>query len=311
MLVTLASLISISLSTSIPLPYNITEYGLIGDQTVDWERIGEPETVTLKTPNGKTVYAYKHKNDLNQSEIDYSINWLDSLYPEASLLRNPTVQYNCHSYAWYDTSPLNRYWIDTPSPYYLDNNLVQLSTGEIGDIVVYFNDYGYAIHSGIIAYRIRDYTGDILTDNYTKTIKDLENIVINSKWGYHGLYTHIGNDCPYKTAKSIKYYKFLGHNHAYNFNYEYIDNKYHTSFCSCGVSITQGHVVASGSFQNDQRYATCLLCKGIASMGFTILQPESNSLNINNQYFFNKTTMKNGVLNLSYDDYKYYMENYV
>lgn len=311
MLITLVSLISVSLSTSIPLPYNISEYGLVGDQTIDWERIGEPENFTLKTPNGKTVYAYKYKNDLIQSEIDYSINWLESLYPEASLLRNPTVKYNCHSYAWYDTSPNNEYWIDVPSPYYLDDELVESSNGEVGDIVVYFNDYGYAIHSGIITYRIRDYSGNFLTDHYSKQIKDLENILVNSKRGYHGLYTHIGNDCPYKTAKSIKYYKFLNHNHTYNFDYKYIDDKYHTSYCSCGATITQGHLVASGSFQNGQRYATCLLCDGRASMGFVVSQLENMTSNADNQYFLDKTAMINGVLNLSYDDYKYYTENYL
>ena len=311
MLLTLPVLVSLLSSLAAPIPNNILEYGLIGSPNVDRNRIGDPERVTLETPTGKSFTAYHYKNDLISSEINYSIEWLASLYPDALLLDNPTVMYNCHSYAWYDASSNNQYWIESPSVFYLDSSLVTASTGNPGDIVVYKDSQGNPIHSGIIDYRIKEYDGNWFDDQYDVKLKDLGNVVINSKRGYHGLYSHIGNECPYKTATYIEYYSFIEHTHDYSFKYETNNDKTHYAYCSCGKKIIQGHIVAPGAFENGNRYATCLECGGLASMGF-VASGKSNEANtfieVDGDYFVTKTKQIDGVLNLSYEDYINYKE---
>lgn len=56
--------------------------------------------------------------------------------------------------------------------------------------------------------------------------------------------------------------------HDYREFYTYIDTRSHRSYCDCGEYSLMPHVVASGSFDNGQRFATCLLCGGRAEKGF-------------------------------------------
>lgn len=275
----------------------------------NWDRIGDPETVYIETPTGRPVTALKYANDVIQNEIDESINYVEDLYPNVSLIRNPTVKYNCHSYAWYDTSIFNPYWINSITPYITDPELVEVTSGEAGDIVVYIDEHGYPAHSGIISYRIRDFEGNF-EDAKENRVDDLNNIMVTSKRGYHGLYSHIGDDCPYMEFPYLNYYKIKEHEHE--FSYEYKDSKKHIVSCDCGYSEELGHVVGDGAFDDGEKYATCLLCGGLASIGFT----EVGSFMMTGNYgplanhFVEETCMIDGILNLSFEDYQYFVGNY-
>ena len=63
---------------------------------------------TVKTPKGTSVSVMIRTPDFSSGEITV-INASTALaYPQAELQRNPTVKYNCHSYAWYSQSTSHR-----------------------------------------------------------------------------------------------------------------------------------------------------------------------------------------------------------
>lgn len=103
---------------------------------------------------------------------------------------NPTVKYNCHSYAWYSQSTSNSYWMDDPSLYLTDGSYTEVGKLQTiaGDRMVYYNSntdiYDQITHSAIIS-------------SYTDYPKSKRTFVVNSKWGAYGLYQHSWDNCPY------------------------------------------------------------------------------------------------------------------
>lgn len=154
------------------------------------------KTSSLKTPKGSKVITWKYTDELSKEEKQELINYAKDKYPNAKKLREPTLKYNCHSYAWHGTSKKNTHWINDPSKYWTDKSYNQYasSSGSIpkkvtnNSKVVYW-DGNKPIHSGIV---------------YSST-------KIRSKWGMGGLYEHNPKDCPYpqedeKTYK-LTFYK--------------------------------------------------------------------------------------------------------
>lgn len=82
----------------------------------------------------------------------------------------------------------------------------------------------------------------------------------SNNYKYSEGYNHLETYCPCKHGIHD------GHNHNYA-NYEWVNNTMHNAECHCGTKTIQGHVVSSDAFNNGQRYATCLLCGGNASIG--------------------------------------------
>ena len=58
------------------------------------------------------------------------------------------------------------------------------------------------------------------------------------------------------------------HEHTYGTSYEWISDKSHTAYCVCGESHIEGHVVSATAFPINGR-KICLLCRGLASEGFS------------------------------------------
>ncbi len=143
---------------------------------------------TLYTPNGSAVTAYKNTTWEDQGvTFDEALavhNEYRSTYPNAVALSIPNPAYNCHSYAWYDDSTLNKYWIDDPSVYMQDSSYTSHISPKIGDIA-YWNS---GAHSGIV---------------YTVGSGVQNPVTVTSKWRFWGLFRHTTNDCPYKGTISF------------------------------------------------------------------------------------------------------------
>ena len=73
--------------------------------------------VTLKTPKNSNVIAYKINSDYEHTPTEAFERDTNALRKYggklgATLVRSSTKKYNCHSYAFYSSSPHNTYWID-------------------------------------------------------------------------------------------------------------------------------------------------------------------------------------------------------
>ena len=145
---------------------------------------------SLKTPKGSKVITWKYTDELSKEYKQELIKFAKEKYPNAKKLREPTLKYNCHSYAWHGTSKKNTHWINDPSKYWTDKSYSQYasSNGSIPNKVtnnskVVYWDGNKPIHSGIV-------------HSSTK---------IRSKWGMGGLYEHNPKDCPYPQYDEITY----------------------------------------------------------------------------------------------------------
>ena len=159
----------------------------------------EPETVAgenwtpisnVKTPKGTLVNeVYRRSPDYSNKERTEIHEMTKNDYPKASRVGVATINYNCHSYAWYNPSPSNKYWFnDAPNEYIDDGSYVSVSGKLQRGYKAY---YGSGEHSGIVS-RVFKRKGE-------------EIIKIKSKWGPTGLYVHESDYGPY--SSSIEYYK--------------------------------------------------------------------------------------------------------
>ena len=147
------------------------------------------------TPNGTPVPHYEHLTygDHNTTvsavqalETNYQNTWPTSY---AVKFQNANPKYNCHSYAWHNTSTSNYCWIDNPSYYWTDNSY-QRYYGTIQNIsrVVYYTTYPE--HSAIVS----------STSGST--------VFVLSKWGCLGAYYHNLTYCPYWSNNvEARYYR--------------------------------------------------------------------------------------------------------
>lgn len=92
------------------------------------------------------------------------------------------------------------------------------------------------------------------------------------------------------------------HSHSYSASHKWTSYTQHKSICCCGLGITGSHVVASGSFSNGERYATCLVCGGLATVGLTIISAIDHVRTDNGSYI-----LPNGVIVLVSADVEEYM----
>ena len=119
-------------------------------------------------------------------------------------------------------------------------------------------------------------------------------------------------DCGYATTLSHVYDQHYciycnayTTTHDYDGNYEWVSYTMHSVECCCGEVTTQGHAVASGSYNTGQRFATCLLCGGLAEMGF--VQLTINSSAVTNVTINGSFILPNGVIVLEDEDLEAYL----
>ncbi len=207
---------------------------------------------TVYTPRGTPVdvVQYEELTGDQYMAIEY---YVETLFPEVTYRGDPTYNYNCHSYAWYLQDIENTWWMNNPSPYYLDGSYNEVSVPEEGDIICYYNSLNENIHSGIII--------DIAESVTSGNISELYKLRLISKWGRMGLYEHYGNYCPYLGEGQASYVKYYRHEHRFYYTWMSVEN--HRIECElCDYYAVTGHVVGLNAMPNALGIYFCSLCGG-------------------------------------------------
>ncbi len=124
-------------------------------------------------------------DEMSNTEIITRTNAAVTLHPNAILRGAATNKYNCHSYAWYNSSLTNDVWINATY-----NNSFQLSKFWTNDLYVSCAQSS----AEIVYYSNGDHSAIVLPNG-----KYL------SKWGPGPLMEHEYYDCPYDYS-SLQYY---------------------------------------------------------------------------------------------------------
>ena len=143
--------------------------------------------LTLSPSPKSSAYVYTYYTqalgvetppELSASEIINITNTMASEYPNAVVIRPASNTYNCHSYAWYDQSTSNHYWLNSLAP----NGELQLKR-------YWTDDYYYMTteaNAEKVFYASGDHSAIPLSTNW-----------YISKWGAAPLMEHTPNYCPY------------------------------------------------------------------------------------------------------------------
>ncbi|WDV46422.1 hypothetical protein PV797_01695 [Clostridiaceae bacterium M8S5] len=162
----------------------------LNDRIGTKESIKDPlvgiKTTYVTTPRGTNVKVYIVKKDYTDLQKMQINNKYDRLYPNAQRLASATKIYNCHSYAWYEQSASNKYWMNDPTAYYTDGSYSQSSS----------------VSSSVKATYMP--TDDIKAQPEHSAIVSGDYFI--SKWGRAGLYKHRPEYSPYDSA-TIYYFK--------------------------------------------------------------------------------------------------------
>lgn len=193
------------------------------------------DIIYIFTPNGLYQVQCIIYTELTLDQIVECIGEKSREYGNSiTLLSVPSGRYNCHSYAWYSQDvQTNHYWIPSPSPYYANQYKdYEESTGQVGDIICYFDASGNILHSGIVVARQEGTPNGVCGDANLVTV--------HSKWGDYALYEHQGDNCPYvstheRDATYVKYYR-LHTNHS--LEYVLVGGTTYKEMCSyCGIQV--------------------------------------------------------------------------
>lgn len=144
---------------------------------------------TVRTPKGTLVNVtyYSPSEELTQETIDYLNSDLDSVYHLATRKSPASIRYNCHNYAWNSDNPRG-YDMLSPTAYMNDGSYYSVSTLKSGDRVF----YPTKDHSAI----------------YIRGSGAASNIIVESKWGFGGVYQHPIGYGPYCDAGiPMEYYR--------------------------------------------------------------------------------------------------------
>ena len=187
----------------------------------------------ISSPKGDTVTVYTN-NELSSILISQYNQISDAYFTSDIRISDASKIYNNYSYTFYSQNiDENEYCIDDAYLYINDGSYIEIpyTQVQVRDRIVYFDEDDIIVHSGVV----RGTTGQ--TPNgvcgYSNTV------LVQSKWGYYGLYEHRGDQCPYTSlvnggaATYVKFYRYnMSHTHSYS--YDVFDSKYHYSSCECG-----------------------------------------------------------------------------
>lgn len=142
----------------------------------------------------QTLYTYFNRpivgivwTELSSQEIEYLNNEYCNLYPNAIMRGSASARYNCHSYAWHNSSTDNTVWINA-----VYENEFQLSKYWTNDLYVSCSSAAWGLKA---YYSDGDHSANILSSG-----KYL------SKWGAGPLMEHDYDNCPYVTTNR-QYFK--------------------------------------------------------------------------------------------------------
>ena len=192
-----------------------------------------------------TVYTYSGSSvqlcivhDVHDGSTAINLqNMVRECYPNAITLELPSLQYNCHSFAWHFGSQSNltnnRGVIHGPSIYISDESYTEEQVENLVTNDTYKVAYmqgGSLTHSGVI-------------ESYNNN-----EIEVISKWGVLGLYRHKIDETPYYNCT----YKFYKHsNHTYYMFTANSNGLTHKSTCRCTYTCNQPHeyVLINGNYE--------------------------------------------------------------
>lgn len=250
--------------------------GIIFEQTFDTDDTSLYSS-GIYTPNGSEVEA-EYRNYIFSNLDKFNRAWDEFIdYIESDAYRDwdASPNFNGHSFAFYSQDLDNHYWIEDPSIYIDDRSYEKCtSSPSVGDIIVYYDDGGRPVHSGIVIDLTNEPSNNICGDSNT--------VKVCSKWDEYGVYEHKGDECPFlayyskilpnfknATAVYVEFYK--KHTHSYylvsngstthtykckcgkygtteehNCTNSYTknsnDSTYHMSNCKCGYSKKEKHI---------------------------------------------------------------------
>lgn len=264
----------------------------------------------VSTYNGGADYVkfYRPRTD-DSCNLSNSMN---TLSVAKTINGNGTIT---EKYGMYELNVRNSnyYTIYIQSQYPLNNRLYNSNMGLESMTIVSsnLNTYRYVAYLSSGIYYLRtalnnlSYSGTIsvsleLHDHlYTYTQNGSNHTARCTTCNYTTTFSHVYDEhyCIHCNAYTSA--------HDYDRNYEWVNNTTHSVECSCGAETTQGHAVSSDAFNNGQRYATCLLCGGVAEIGlieYTINSSEITQITSNGSFI-----LPNGVIVLVNEDLEAYL----
>ena len=91
---------------------------------------------------------------------------------------------------------------------------------------------------------------------------------------------------------------------SHNYMYQWLDLTKHNKACIYGDIAQESHVVSSSSLNSGQTTALCLLCGGMANIGFIEIQNNIVMISDNGSY-----GLSNGIVVLVDSDIESYLNN--
>lgn len=158
---------------------------LLSSLSVLGEPIPEPirsSNVTRYTPFGQSLACIEYDTDFSNDTISYWNNYVTSHY-NVILLGNSSKKYNCHAYAWLNTSSV---WMNAAG------NLSKFYTNDL------YSAFNAPTHPSIAYY----YSGD----HSAKCYSSIGNGVYVSKWGSGPLVRHTATEVPAEYYPSQRSY---------------------------------------------------------------------------------------------------------
>lgn len=139
----------------------------------------------------------------------------------------------------------------------------------------------------------------IVEQNYSKTYYNCEmhvcvNTVPGLQYTFYEEHDIVGNKCSECETSALEI-----HN---PYRYEKINEYSHRAYCECGKEWTEPHVIESGSYTGVNKYAICLGCRALVTVGMTIHPTTSDLLRTENGSFI----LPNGVIVLVREDIEAY-----
>lgn len=137
--------------------------------------------ITVRTPYGKAVDAIYGMGGMTEVEYSDMLSYMQSKFPNAEIIGEPTIDYNCHGYAWCMVSGGPTCWINCGT-----------SAMDVSNISKYWNNDAYSLTtSEATATRIHYYNDD------HSAVKSSVSGYYESKWGEMFLVRHKPTYCPY------------------------------------------------------------------------------------------------------------------
>ena len=165
---------------------------------------------TVYTPKGSAVDVFTYVNELTDAEKAGNLD-IASKYEGVQLVSEPTNQFNCYSFAFYNRdTQTNHYWMNSPSAYLTDGSYVQTDRPVRGGIVVYYqrmamvkvttDEDGNTVENFLFSSISLSHSAfilDVADDGDDTTVPTMNDVTVLSKWGQCGTYIHNATECPY------------------------------------------------------------------------------------------------------------------